>query len=389
MKKTVVLFLLVLGMIIPASAQKGKVTSALTYIESGNLEKAEPAIMGALDHDKTKDWPKTYYVLGRFYQAAYQTQADKYPDALLKTWENFKKAKSLDEKHRIDKIIDLQMPMLQNDFLSWAGTMFEEEKYNKAGEIFEVVMEINKSPIFNAAVDTTLFYNAGLSYYYGENYAKAVEFLQKSFDMTSKVEEGSMAAIMMHDSYLRMEDEDNAERIIVAGFEKYPDVADIMNTLLQYFLDRAMYDEAYDYIQIAKEKFPENHIYWYAEGLVFQQKFEKADDPDPEWAEKAKEAFTESIRLNDEFFNSQYNMGVLIFNEAVKMHTDANDIVDQEEYNKAIEKVNERFKKALPYMERAHEIMPEDIGTMETLKTLYYRLGMMEKMEEMEAKLKG
>ena len=43
---------------IGAMAQKGKVTSALSYIDQGLLDKAKESIDQALEHEKTIAWPK-------------------------------------------------------------------------------------------------------------------------------------------------------------------------------------------------------------------------------------------------------------------------------------------------------------------------------------------
>ena len=39
--------------------------------------------------------------------------------------------------------------------------------------------------------------------------------------------------------------------------------------------------------------------------------------------------------------------------------------------------------------EKGHEVNPEDVSSMETLKILYYRLKMMDKHNEMDEKLKN
>jgi len=65
----------------------------------------------------------------------------------------------------------------------------------------------------------------------------------------------------------------------------------------------------------------------------------------------------------------------------------ANEIMDPTEYNKAFEEAKEVFAQALPYMERARELQPDDMDTLTSLKELYYRLQMTEKYEEIVAKI--
>ena len=46
-------------------------------------------------------------------------------------------------------------------------------------------------------------------------------------------------------------------------------------------------------------------------------------------------------------------------------------------------KADDWFKKALPFMEKCLELEPDDRGTMESLKTLYYRINDLDKYNEM------
>jgi hypothetical protein len=65
----------------------------------------------------------------------------------------------------------------------------------------------------------------------------------------------------------------------------------------------------------------------------------------------------------------------------------ANDIMDVKKYSEAVDKANEVYSKALPYMEKAYKLNPEDVYTMRSLKELYYRMKMTDKYNEINAKL--
>ena len=62
--------------------------------------------------------------------------------------------------------------------------------------------------------------------------------------------------------------------------------------------------------------------------------------------------------------------------------------MDNEKYNELRAKAEEELKKAVPYMEKAREYVDKDgdpksyLSTLETLKTLYYRLQEEEKHQE-------
>ena len=65
----------------------------------------------------------------------------------------------------------------------------------------------------------------------------------------------------------------------------------------------------------------------------------------------------------------------------------ANEIMDVKKYSEAIDLANAVYAKALPFMEKAYQLNPDDTYTMESLKELYYRLKKTDKYNEIKAKL--
>ena len=82
--KKFVLLLAAIIITIGAMSQKGKVTSALSFIDQGQLDKAKEAIDQALVHEKSANWPNTFFAKGRLAQAAWASNDAKfkafYPD---------------------------------------------------------------------------------------------------------------------------------------------------------------------------------------------------------------------------------------------------------------------------------------------------------------------
>jgi hypothetical protein len=96
MKKFFLLFsavIISMGMM----AQKGKVTSALSFIDQGALDKAKEALDQAFNDDKSKDWFNTYFAKGKLCQAIYEADNPKfnsyYPDPLAEAYASFEKAR--------------------------------------------------------------------------------------------------------------------------------------------------------------------------------------------------------------------------------------------------------------------------------------------------------
>jgi hypothetical protein len=85
--------------------------------------------------------------------------------------------------------------------------------------------------------------------------------------------------------------------------------------------------------------------------------------------------------MNPKFFDASYNLGVLYFNKAVKIYEDASKISDNTEFEKVQKQGDEMLLNAVPYMEKAHELDAADRSSLETLKTIFYRLKMDDKYQ--------
>jgi tetratricopeptide (TPR) repeat protein len=364
-------------------AQKGKVSSALNYVETGNLEKAKEAVSEALDHEKTKDWPKTYYTLGRVAQAmwekGYQTDnkslMTEYDDQLVFAYDNYIKSIDMDEKKSMEKMVIIQLPSLANDLLNWAAMEFDNANYDKSTMAFEKLLELQGSDIYMGSVDTVVVFNTALAAYNAKDFEKAHKYLDQSIEL--KYGE-TTPYLLKYQAYMEEGDLEGAEMSLRSAFEAFPEDEQVLLTMIQFFIDNDKREDALDYLNLALESAPDNYNLHYAKGVMYMQS---------EDYEEALKHLLKSIELKDDYFNSQYNSGVCHYNMGANILQEANEIMDPEEYNKALEEANKVFSKALPYMERARELDPNDMDTLTSLKELYYRLQMTDKYDDVVAKI--
>jgi hypothetical protein len=66
---------------------------------------------------------------------------------------------------------------------------------------------------------------------------------------------------------------------------------------------------------------------------------------------------------------------------------EANDLPlsETKKYDEMTEQANEIIRKALPYLEKAYEIMPDNEETKQVLVTIYTRFNMDDKLKEISA----
>lgn len=390
MKKTILLIAFLIS-VAGAYAQKGKVASAQTLKDSQKLDKALEAINEAIDPNNEKaeksiDWPKTWEVRGDIYRAIYQSKdanVKKLADDPLKTaLESYKKALELDEKGKNANAVKISLTLLISDFTDQAVKAFNENKYESALASFKSILEIEGMPIMqeadkSAAVDTVIIFNAGLAAYNAEKYEEAVKYYKEA----AKYEyNGARTYELIASSYINMQDTVQALTALHEGFERYPENSAILVLMINIYLNANKVEDAMKYLDLAIKQDPENASFYFARGSLYD-KIGQQDN--------AIMAYEKAIELKPDYFDAYYNLGAIYYNQGVKQVEIANAIPSNQQGKYEIEKnkADEHFKKAIPYMEKASEINPEDTYSLESLKTLYYRLKMMDKFDEVNKKL--
>jgi tetratricopeptide (TPR) repeat protein len=86
----------------------------------------------------------------------------------------------------------------------------------------------------------------------------------------------------------------------------------------------------------------------------------------------------EKRKLNEEW--RALNLSIPQKVRQIEMNIKANDIKDNKKYEAAKKQADEKFKVALPYLEKAFELNRKDSGVLLSLKVLYSRAGNQEKV---------
>jgi len=377
MKRIIITILMSIILVIGVTAQKKYVKQAEGHIDKNELKEAKTKLDMAFQDEKSKDWARTFFVYGRLAQEAGISDNEEFKKLFENhfkiAFKNYQKAIELDENMK--NPVNMQLPLLSNAIINKGIGGFQDKDYVVALDAFEFAMILGENEIFCGAADTSIIYNAGLAAYNGEIFEKAIEHFIKCSEIGYG---GADLYLLLKNSYLEIGDSANAAKTLQDAFEAFPGNESILVHLVNYYLTSGRNEEALEYLTIAKEKDPSNATFYHAEGVLY----DKAGDQ-----EKAMNAYLKAAEFDPTYFDTQYNIGALLFNKGVTMVEKANEIMDNEEYEKAKTAADEQFAKALPYMEKAHEINPDDIATMETLKILYYRMQKMELHEVIVKKL--
>lgn len=399
MKKLAFLLIFVAGLG-QVLGQKAKVQSASNYIKPqyNELDKAKEAIDLAVENPNTANWDKTWFTKGRVYILLFETKNKKFQalsdNPLEESYLAFKKALDLDEKGRYKNKIMTVLPGLSSHFYNSGVLNFEKgdtekkqdkttesiESFKKSLKSFEYCLEINEMP-FIAHVDTSCMFNAALSADRAMLYDKALDYYKKVSSMGYDGDGNGGANIFFYMSNIHLIKGDTLASVktLKEGIEAYPeDNIQLISHLINYYLVADKIDEAFTYVQMAVEKDPGNKSLHFALGHLYDKKGD---------FENSIAAYEEAINIDPEYSDALFNYGIVTFNKAVSGHDKANLIEDNAEYEKAKNAANEFFEKALPYLEKAHELDSKDFNTLDALAVIYYRLQMMDKREAILKKI--
>ena len=375
------LLLAVIWISLGAIAQKGKVTSAQSFIDQGMLDKAKAAIDQALVDEKSKEWTNTYFVKGKLCQAVFQADNPKYnayyEDPLAEAYAAYEKAMQLDEKGATKKKIVTGMVYnsLAGDLYAQGSKKFEAGDYAGAYKSFSSQIKINESEMFAGGIDTPMYFNAGLAAQNAGKYAEAIKYYEKCGELKYQ---GITPFYQIYQCILAQGDTTKAEAYLLDLPNKFPGDNTVNFQLADLYLKSNQPDNALKYLKIAKESDPDNYSLWFAAGITYlnQNKFDEAISE-----------LTRAIELKSDIAEPFYGLGASYINKAAAMFIKANDIMDVNKYEIAINEANTVYAKALPYMQKSYELNPDDKYTMLSLKELFYRLKMTKEYDEIKAKL--
>jgi tetratricopeptide (TPR) repeat protein len=366
--KKIFLLIAAIGISVGAMSQKGKVTSALGFIDQGILDKAKESIDQALVNESTMNWFNTYFAKGKLCQAVFKSENPTfqayYPDPLAEAYTSYEKAMELDPKGSVKKKIIANMiyNSLAVDLYAQGSARFEAKDFKGALTAFETQIKITESDKYAGAIDTGMYYNAGLAATNSGSYDQAIKYFEKCAEMKYL---GITPYYQIYESYLGLGDTIKAEATLKNLPTLFPDDKTITLQLIDLYIKSNKNEEALKYIKVAKENDPTNYTLYFAAGIMYLNQ-SQYDEAIPE--------LTKSIELNPEIFDSQYGLGAAYINKAADMFKTANEIMDVKKYSEAVDVANEVYAKALPYMEKAYELKPDDVYAMGSLQELYYRL---------------
>ena len=351
-------------------AQKAELQSAMNYVKWNDFEKAKTSIDKCIANESTMSMAKTWYWSGFIHQAIADSKDEKLaslkPGALEQALKSYQKALELDKDKDYTREINEKMGNIAFNYMDAGINNFQEKKYEEALTNFEIGIKVKKD-FFNLT-DTNGINNCALAAYKSGQYAKAAIFYNQVISLNAGE---AKTFIALSNSYLNQNDTTSAIKALGQGISKYPQDKDLTSRQFNLYLISGKANEAFTEIEKSIQLDPTNANLYLNKGILAEQ----LNKP-----EEAETAYKKAIELNAGLFDAQYSLGTFYYNQGVDMNRKANDIKDNKKYEIAKKQADEKFKVALPYLEKAFEINRKDTGVLQSLRALYSRAGNQEKV---------
>lgn len=380
MKKIAILLALVMAISL-VSAQKTARTSAFNYLNKGQLDKAKKEIDACVTNEATANDARAWFYKGNIYLAILLTDPKdenyaKYKaldtNPLKVAYEAYLNAIKFDTGKEYAEDIQYRMGIVGEQFYNLAVEQYKAKTYAEAVVNFENTVKINENI---GKVDTLAIYNVAFVSELAGDLAKSKVNYEKLIKIDYKQ---PYIYASLSNIYKADKDTLKAMQCVQEGRKRYPDDFNLLITETNFYLSRGDNANAQKNLQQAINKDPNNPTIYFAVGTTYDQ-MGRIDE--------AETNYKKAIELKADYFDPIYNIGALYYNLGVKIFEAADKISDEKLYAVEKEKFDGAWKKALPNLERALELQPSDFNTLISLKQLYARLNMPEKLKSINEKL--
>jgi len=374
--------LLALACCVQSFGQK-EVVSAYNANKEGDFATAATYIEQAILNPKANVKNKTWRYRGEIYLNISNDSAlfAAYPDALTRAKDSYMKAQELDTKGSYEDEIRVGLGQVQVAASNTGIGKYNTGDYGSAGAFFDLGAEIASA--FDAT-DTMAIYNSALCYEKAGEVDLAVARYRACADIQYQVPNVFLFISNLYRSNGR---EAEALETLSKARGLYPREQSLIIEELNIYLTNEEFDKAKENLTLAAEQDPTNEILWFSLGSVLDNLGN---------AEEAIDAYKKALEVNSDYFDANYNLGALYFNQAVQGINEANDMwkprmtKTESDKQKALEQsAKDLFETAKPFLEAAHAINDGDLETMRSLRDIYARTGDDDKMLELTAKIKA
>ena len=411
MKKVTLLLVMFALTVNIAMAQSGEVQNAFTFnrqaqgsielaenhknsnrIEKANkemknarllIQRAKTSIDNAVQHEKTMNDAKTWHYYGITYYkiAAYPEFNDLDPQALDKALEAFRKITEIDLEYCAENSGDIYQHIdgIAINYFNQGGQANDAGDYNKAVDCYRKAYD---TKLIIGQQDNDALYNAAqVAFYNAKDYNVAIELCDM---LINNSYENPNVYVFMAVAQGELNNNDKMLEYLQIGREKYPDNKELIDNHINAYIKLNREEEIIDQIKDMAKLYNEQVDYKYLLGNLYSNIESQIYSVD-----SAVNYYNQVIDLDPNHVDSYYNMGIMYYNIASELSKQAGELGFDDEslkkYDQMVAEAKQYNEKALPFIEKAYELLPSDNIIKQALKSVYARLKMTDKANALDS----
>ena len=291
---------------------------------------------------------------------------------------SFIKETELDIKKIYSDEVDAKIKVIADHYNDKGYSCLLNKNYSEAIVYYEKSCDIK---IKMNITDTVAINNLAVAATRIKDYKKANGYYNKLLELNYEPENIYLAMIQM---YNEAGDTAALRSIILKSVVAMPESYLLLIEKINLYLRDGKSSEAIEGINQALVKSPNNHELHLVLGqtynkMAFPKDAANNDLPKPsnftELIKKAEDEFNKVVQIKPDYFYGQYSLGALYVGMAAEVLKKAEKMKDPAKIKIEENKADKLFEKAIPVLEKAHELDPTDKDTMRVLRQLYARTG--------------
>ena len=218
--------------------------------------------------------------------------------------------------------------------------------------------------------------------YYAAIFAVQSERHDDAIALLEELKDGEYEAIsvnqFLYQEYVALKDTAKFIATLQHAIDRFPSEPWFLQNLINYYIYSGQEETAVNYLSQAIAREPNVAQYHLIKGNL-NENLGHYDE--------AMADFDNALKVDPKLADAMAGKGRVYYNQAVKLNEAAAMISDNKAYKKALEEMNDVFRKSLPFFEEAHRMDPTERQYMQVLKGLYYRFHMDAEYEAINAEL--
>ena len=218
--------------------------------------------------------------------------------------------------------------------------------------------------------------------YYAAIFAVQSERHDDAIALLEELKDGEYEAIsvnqFLYQEYVVLKDTAKFIATLQHAIDRFPSEPWFLQNLINYYIYSGQEETAVNYLSQAIAREPNVAQYHLIKGNL-NENLGHYDE--------AMADFDNALKVDPKLADAMAGKGRVYYNQAVKLNEAAAMISDNKAYKKALEEMNDVFRKSLPFFEEAHRMDPTERQYMQVLKGLYYRFHMDAEYEAINAEL--